>query len=222
MPTFQIVEDECQTRDLLFDLLSEEFPEARIDVTDNLAEAIRLARETRGSGEHYDVALLDVNLPLDDSGTGDDDVHPEVRRELLRALTYATFVVNYSTEASQARLREEVDRLREPNAPAPILIHASPGQPHWPEDILRLCRRVVHGRRIAEQLDRILQSDRAEPPGVAARSPRFAAWSNGTQALGDLMRDIKLYWNDLDEELRRRVRLAFDVTVVDGEVLVDF
>ncbi|MGE3818415.1 MAG: response regulator [Isosphaeraceae bacterium] len=222
MPTFLIAEDDRQRRALLHDLLAKEFPAARVDEARNLAEAIALARETRGRGEHYDVALLDVNLPPDGSGRQGADVHPEVRGQLLKALTYATFVVNYSSVASDPRLRQEIDRLREPNAPAPVLIHASAGMNrNWPEAILRLCRRVVYGRRIAEQLDRLLRTDQFENGGVAARSQHGTERSTGTQALGDLARDVKLHWNDLDDELQRRIRSAFEITEVDGEVLVN-
>lgn len=221
MTTFLVVEDEWQTRELLLDLVGDEFPAARVDEADNLADAIQLARETQARGEPYDVALLDVNLPIDGDAAGDNRVHPEARRELLRVLREPTKVVNYSTTASDARLRQEIDRLHEPNTPVPILIDASPGRRDWPDEILQLCRRVVYGRRIAEQLDRMLRADRTESAGIAARSARVAGESTGTQALGDLMRDITLHWGDLDEELRRRIRGVFEITEADGEVLVN-
>jgi hypothetical protein len=71
----------------------------------------------------------------------------------------------------------------------------------------------------------MLQSARggsALTAGVSYRLPAGAApvVSCGTPSLGALMRDIKLYWNDLDDDLRDLVRHVFNVRQVGDEVLV--
>lgn len=219
MPEFLILEDEKATRVELGELLTEEFPQAWIDVTCNLEDAARLAKEIGERGEYYDVALLDVLVPLDGSGGG-AEIFPEERRELLDALGYKTVVVNYSAFAYQERIQQFINAQKNANGPMPLLIDASPSR-RWHEEVLNHCRRVVYGRRIAEQLAQVLRSGHAalvRCGAVAARAGRGA----GEQALADLTRDIKLHWADLDEGLRERIRNTFDIREVDGEVLVNF
>jgi CheY-like chemotaxis protein len=219
MSEFLILEDDTTTREALHGLLREEFPQARIDTAGNLADAIRLAREIAERGEHYDVALLDVLLPLDDSG-GKDNLFPKARRQLLEILGHEPVVINYSAHANEARIQQFINDERNVNTPLPVLVTASPSLP-WHEEVLRDCRRAVYGRRIAEGLARVLRTGHAalaRTSGVAARAGR----GYGETALVDLVRDIKLHWADLDDELRDRIRHTFDIREVDGEVLVNF
>jgi CheY-like chemotaxis protein len=204
-----VVEDDRSTRENLVRLLRETFPTARIDSTDNLAAAIQMARDMQSRGAYYDVALLDVKLPEDGSG-GKAGVHPKLRRELLSSLSFNTVVINHSAHAGDPEILRVVEDLRSPNAPVPVLISADGD---WHDEVLRLTRQAVYGRRIAAQLDRLLGPDRvaaARMTGVAARG-RMGAEGAGTPGMGALIRDIKQHWSDLDAELQRRVKEVFEI-----------
>jgi CheY-like chemotaxis protein len=221
MVAFLIVEDKQTTRELLTQLFRHDFPEAQIDAAGDYAEALAKVRALGSRGESYDVAVLDVRLPLDGSSPV-DELTPrfrEARRELLGALGNGTAVINYSATADSPVVQAYVAELRDPNGPKEILIHASAARP-WPEEILREARRAVYGRRIREQIQQIHQAERigAALPvgGVMARG-----LSTGTQGIGALLRDIKKHWHDLDPEVQRRVREVFDVREVGKDVLVN-
>jgi hypothetical protein len=219
MTAFFIVEDKKPTREALADLLRLNFPGARISMAGNLTEAMGLARETSDRGEYFDVAFLDMRLPRDMHESGEGNVYPELRRELLAALTYRTAVINHSGYAAQSEVQQAAAEMREPNAAGPpVLIDASPGQ-DWDQEILHHARRIVYGRRIAGRLDPMLHAARSAVPREVLQ--RANPGGGGTQELAALIRDIKVAWDDLDDELKRRIQTAFDVRKVDGSVLVN-
>lgn len=61
--------------------------------------------------------------------------------------------------------------------------------------------------------DFFLWADRVDAGG--------AGGSGGTHGLAQTMREIKLYWDQMDDTIRNRVKRYFDVTTVDGELLVN-
>jgi CheY-like chemotaxis protein len=221
MPAIMLVDDDEGRRKELVKKLRAEHPEARIDDADNLADAIDLARSIADAGAFYDVALLDVNLPKDRDDTNKNKIYPNIRRRLLASLGHRSVVLNYSVLAGEPEVRQQINEMREPNAPVPVLIQSG-FDTGWQDELLKLIRRTIFGRRIAAQLDR-MSAERGE-------SPRFASVSNrgrtleslaGTQGLGALARDIKLHWGDLDDELRRRIKSVFDIREVGGQLLVN-
>jgi hypothetical protein len=219
MTAFFIVENKQATREALTDLLRLNFPDARICSASNLKEAIRVAREMSDRGEFFDVAFLDMKLPRDEHESGEGNVYPEDRQKLLAALTYRTAVINHSAYAADPDVLQAATEIREPNAAGPpVLIDASRGW-DWDQDILHHARRIVYGRRIADRLDPMLHAARSAASRVAASRTHSAG--GGTQELAALIRDIKVAWDDLDDELQRRIQTAFDVRKVGGTVLVN-
>src|SRR5260370_679275 len=96
MTRILILDDNKELRELLKEELLDDFPEAQIDTTGNLADAIRLSRGVALTGDHYDVALLDAKVLRDPQDRTAPDLHPDARRELLAVFTYLTVVINYS------------------------------------------------------------------------------------------------------------------------------
>jgi CheY-like chemotaxis protein len=222
MPAIMLVDDDEGNRAHLAKKLRDEHPEARIDEANNLADAIDLARWIADEGSFYDVALLDVNLPKDRDDTNHDKIYPNSRRRLLASLGHRSVVLNYSAKANIPEIRQQINEMREPNAPVPVLIQRG-FDSLWEAELLKLTRRTIFGRRIAAQLDR-MRAERSESPrlaGVAAYRGQASDSLDGTQGLGALARDIKLHWADLDDELRRRIKSVFDIREASGQLLVN-
>jgi hypothetical protein len=144
-------------------------------------------------------------LPLDSRGNHPPQLYPEARRTLLKALTYQTTVINLSAYARDERILRFFLDLSDPNEPKPLLLDAS-SDLNFGGTILSLTRKAIYGRRIAEALDRLF-----------AQHPRHDAGSHdAVHLMTSLVRDAQLSWNDLDDELRRRIRQHFEVRQEDG------
>ena len=184
MSKILLVDDDDKFRESLAKKLRAEHPDARIDEAGNLADALELARNVADEGSFYDVALLDVNLPKDRDDTTNDKIYPNSRRRLLTSLGHGSVVLNYSSMANIPEVRQQINEMKDPNAPVPVLIHRR-FDAGWEAELLKLVRRTIYGRRIASQLDR-MTAERGESPrfaGVAYRG-RTSESLAGTQGLG--------------------------------------
>ncbi len=211
MITFLVVDDDSEMSSPLKARLEDEFPEAQIDVAAHYQEALRLARAIGDAGENYDVAFLDVFLPLDDNEYSEPGLHLESRKELYRALTRDTVVFNHSAHKGNVKVKQFMEELHGPNSAVGLVIPAADRE-FAAREMMSQAHRAVYGRRIDVELGQIL---------AARQHLAFAArGGNGGQDVVCLMRDIRDHWSDLDDEIRRRARMVFDIQEREGEQVI--
>ena len=208
-----IADDEPRTLDALDSTLRGSFPDAVIDRASTLADAGALAREAASQGRPYHVACLDVRFEKVPNPPNGDIYFTADRRRLLAALGERTVVINYSGQTDDPDVRKLVATLGDPNFPKPVLVPTS----EMGTMMIKYARQSVYGRRISHELNRMMEASHGGPVGgVAAYGP-----GGGTRAVGSLLRDIKESWNDLDDDLQRRIKDVFDVREVNGELIVN-
>jgi hypothetical protein len=107
----------------------------------------------------------------------------------------------------------------------PVLIETQINK-GWLDDVTKLLNKKVYGRRIDEQVKRLLRLKAAaakESGGPAPQNAGAARSMGGRHSgidLSSLAHDIKQHWGDLEVDEQARVREVFNVRIVGGDVLV--
>ena len=216
MPAFLIVDDNPKVLQWLRECLGEEFPGARIDEAMSYTDALRLAEDIGNLGQSYDVAVLDVYLPIDvyseNAADRVPDLYAKERGQLYRALTRDTMVIDHSAHADREEVRSFIEGL-DPNSAVNVVIKAV-DRGKVADEMMEKARAAVYGRRVEVSLNHML-ADR-QLASSAARG------DGGAQDVLDLMCEIRDHWRDLDDEVQRRARLVFDIVERDdGQIIVN-
>ena len=213
-----IVEDIGDVRDQLVNLLRGAFGEACIDTAACVKDAFALIEQAKESHEGYDVVLLDFKLPrtIEENPEIDESVCRCVRDSMPYA--YIVHFTGYGTDPLvSGHMAREHGRDR-PDQARTRLIEKSVS-PTWMTELLGYVRSFLEGKRIqmarqrvAQGLDRLFGTPNGEQQG-AARA-RELGWLGGrgiSHELEELRHDIMKYWEDLGDDVKKRVGDVFKV-----------
>jgi hypothetical protein len=218
-----IAEASAELRKDLRRIFQREFPGIQIDEAETTAE-VEFFLKNAVSQDVYAVVILDAKLPSPGEGPGDDALSrldPFLRKPSQDPPAYFILSTNLDDPKIKERQREIARRQEEYNRQddqgtkctgeyAPRQVFFPKSSPGWDIQLRDRARRLIHPRRIKEQIDELLPwfgrktvvglagaSARAGygPGGLRARGGRLAF--DPTQRLASLVRDIEHNWRYL-------------------------
>jgi CheY-like chemotaxis protein len=200
-----IVDDDWPTIKVIELKVHAELPEVKLDSAACIADARTLIKRTYAQNLPYDIAILDFCLPETEEQDAriDESLCREVRNSSPDALII--HITSYGDHA--AVLNHAEQQHMQSYHPDERLIQKGLG---WEDLLLRRLRTRIHGRRIEDKMDELF--DLKQP--VRGRAPYRAGLTHRVAELG---RDIAIYWDDLDGELRNKVLRSFDVEPKEGD-----
>lgn len=209
MARILMVDDDRPTLKAIKLKLHAEFPDIKLEVAACIAAARTLIRRTYADNLSFDIAILDFYLPdtEEQNAAIDESLCREVRNSSPDAL-----VVHITSYGDRTDVRDHIEQQHmQSYHPHEKLIQKGPG---WEEVLLQRLRTRIHGRRIEDKMNELFDLDQP----VRGRAPfRAVGYRAGlTHRVADLGRDIAIYWDDLDEELRKKVLKSFDVEPKEG------
>lgn len=221
MARILIVEDQPDTLQQLEQLIREAFPGSQVDVAKTVDEAQKLFDRSLRPLAPYDVAILDLKLPM---SMGENPEFDFSIGEAFRDSSPETILVQvtaYDKELSDKRYREHKERLCELGR---LYLAKKAG---WSRKLIEEIRASLHERFIRHELRELFDADRtsgASGRGTcrALRSDR--AWSNRMSALCSY---VSNHWDALQPRpalqklIRETLGVAEDGSVVQVGVVVE-
>jgi CheY-like chemotaxis protein len=218
-----VLDDTPEILDRLVLRLRKEIPGIGVDSAESLNEAIERVNAARQAGQPYDIAVLDFLLPINKKDN-DIGVHKQVRRELIERLGRAAIIFNITRFRLYPEVREFLleENLQNTDLPRPVVIDET--EIGWEDGLMAQIRSIVHSGRIEKQFDLVFGAGRRPQGRPVGRTPSLAvpslrndllAADDLTQDLNLLVRDIELHWNDLNEELKKKIESVFKVEEIE-------
>lgn len=209
-----VVEDIPLTKEQLVKVLHEGISEGvHVDAAGDVEEALAFVRGAEDS-QPYDVAILDFKLP---EKQGEP---PEIDVTVCAAITktrHGTFIIHISGYPSDVKVKDHVATCHAEEGGA-VIIDKSAG---WSHEVLQKVRERLFGEPIRQQLEALFGPEvaaGARPRSASISVPRARRCATGV--LNTLVSDIELYWADLNDGLRQRIRDIFVVKDIEGGVRV--
>lgn len=210
MYSFLVVEDIESTLAELQTLLSEVFPNSRVDVAETTVQALDYVEAAARSKRPYHAAVVDFMLPHTAGERAEID---ECICRSIRTMLPGTLIVHITAYAGDpivlAHFRD-VD-LVNPGIPSAVTI--SKLEVDWASQLLSKLKQYLYGMQIEEQMDGLFRADWGSTTSTRGRVGRDRVFRNGdvTHALANLDRDIVTHWDDLDNQLQARIQSVFHV-----------
>lgn len=204
-----VVEDVRNALLMLKGLLSEEFPEAVIDIASSIVEAQKLLKVAMEEGFPYHAVVLDFKLPLNQEG--EDPQIDESLCKYVREVFPWTLIVHMTAFPDDPQIKQHMDHFhKEENDRNAFYV---PKGAKSSELLIEKMKKFLYSGLIEEQLDQLFGSN---------RDPAFTPWgrylrSGGgrgfslTNRLAVLLQDIVTYWKDLDISVQNKVRDIYQV-----------
>ena len=203
-----VVEDMENTRQQLVQLLKETVGDVDVDQAGSVCDALDLITQAHASGKDYHVAILDFKLPKTARDNPEVDVSVCSR---VRDLMPNAFIVHFTGYAGDREVDVHMSTVHgqaRPDQARCWLIDK--GSADWPGELLAQIKGFLEGTRktlararVREGLDELFG---ASETGSARGAYKGAGFERCvTHELESLCHDISRLWDDLDDDLKKRV-----------------
>jgi CheY-like chemotaxis protein len=187
-----IVEDIALTREQLAKRLLEELPGSCIVTSSNVEEGHAAIRNSQETGRLFDAAILDFKLPAQRGFNPEVDYSLE---ESFWKVPRGVLIVRFTAYPNQAEIQEYFRNARDTRVRKILPIDKN--EEGWSEKILRELKRDIVARS--------MESLFGDPTSYLSRRRSV------TLRLATLIREIELFWHDLEESQQQLIREYFDV-----------
>lgn len=214
---FLIVEDIESARTELQKLFGEVLPDSRVDVAEHVEEALSYVARAVKERWVYDCVILDFMLPCSKGEEPEMDftVCQAIRNDMPMA-----FVIHFTAFAAQTEVLEHLVSAhigrRDPRA------DLVPKESDYATELIGKVRKYLFTTRLDEHMDEVFGPSRSRhPQGRQSGTADMTSAGSTTHRLAALQREIEACWNDLDDQLKERVKRFFVVDEGPKEVRVD-
>jgi CheY-like chemotaxis protein len=195
-----LVEDQLRTRDELYELLREDFPDAWIETASTVTDGSQKISSAAASRQPFDIAVLDFKLPIRQGE------NPEINESLcaeIKSQMPQTLVIHITSFNEDLAVNEHIARYHSSKSPLRMeLINKTDARiMNWTERLIREIKSFLISRQIGELFDPSIEPAVARGEAIAGRR-----WKHKLEAL---RRDIAAYWKDLDGETKEQVNRHF-------------
>lgn len=205
---FLIVEDNEDLLDELIRAFAKWFPSSRIDSAVAVEDGLRLIGETNSTGASYDAAVLDFKLPRQ---KGLNDEIDETLCQEIKKTGYPTLVIHITGYGEDAKVLKHLEDFHQ-GSKLPWALVKKGGKEMW-SDLERKAKSLLHGALITQQMEALFPQATPGEARLAAYNRPSNQGRSITMELADLFREITIHWDDLDEELKCKIRETFNVDI---------
>jgi CheY-like chemotaxis protein len=218
-----IVEDNPKLMELLRPLFRDKARDFEVDYAESVAEGHELFDEAARHRRPFHAAVLDFNLPKLKGGTDF-----QIDESLCQQVSRDTFVLHMTAVVSEEDLEkdpedEEAFLSTQQRAILRHLarFHSSRDQPRaelvckvgedWPDKLLEKLRTYLYNRHVERQLCDLFGIEDEGSAGLWSRKRSSGRGGELTHQLADVTANISVYWPQLSEPVKARVKRIFRV-----------
>jgi len=205
---FLIVEDELSTLKQLEGLIREDFPESMIDIAATAVDGREFLRCASSEGRPYDALILDFRLPqeMGDEAKVDTSLSREARRS-----GHPMLVAQITSYANDQVIEEHLQKtqIEQPN---PNCFLVDKRMHDWSVRLVGKLRTFLYGRHILREVDELFGDGAGFRAWGRGRNPSSGGLPGGmTHRLATLCRIAEAHWNDLEVDVKQRIRDILEV-----------
>lgn len=207
-----VVDDDrdSQTADMIQQALLETFPGSLVDVAYDVETATdKIEACAKEADNDYDLGILDIKLPLREGEQEEVSNICKVFGETFREALIVHITAFRETDES-VRQHLDHDESHPPGSRKPKMFDKL--SPDYFQHLIDYCRMELRGKNIEQQLDRIFK-------GQARSSRARETGGSFTIALQNLQTDIEVFWQNLPEGAKHKVKLYFEIEESTGKIV---